>query len=135
MDSADYPFKQLGSRRAPDLDDVRAFARRGLREGGRRTVPTAARPFQKRAAAEIAHYPEPQALPRWVLALVEKKVSVEELARTVHDRTLRAPTEENQKLALLLANEIARTPDGPELLERHLTPELLQRLSGGGEHR
>lgn len=133
MDRADYPFKELGPRRAPDQSDVRAFARRGIREGGRRTVPTAARAFQKRAGAEVAQYPEPPALPRWVLALVEKKVSVEEFAKTVHDRTLRAPSAENQRLALLLANEIARRPDGSQILERYLTPELLRRVTGEGE--
>jgi hypothetical protein len=92
-----------------------------------------ARPFQKRAAAEIAYYPEGQRLPKWVLALIEKKVSVEDFAQTVHDRTLRAPSEDNQRLALLLANEIARLPDGPEILDRYLTPELLVGLSGEGK--
>jgi hypothetical protein len=48
----------------------------------------------------------------------------------VHDRLVRAPTEANQRLALFLANEIARQPGGPEAITRHLTPELLERISG-----
>ena len=135
MDKRDYPFKELGPRQAPTLDDVRAFARRGVRAGGEKSVPAAARSFHDRAAAEVMPYPDAKALPRWVLALVEKRVPMEELARTVHDRTLRAPTAANQALALLLANEIARTPEGPQILERYLTPELLQRVSGGGKDR
>jgi len=135
MERADYPFKELGPRRGPDLDEVRAFARQGVRHDGRRSVPTAARAFQQRAAAEITPYPELHELPRWVLALVEKRVSVDEFARTVHDRTLRAPSEENQRLALLLANELARTPNGSEIVGRYLTPDLLQRLSGAGDQR
>lgn len=135
MERADYPFKELGPRRGPDLDDVRAFARQGVRHDGRRSIPTAARSFQQRAAAEVAHYPETPALPKWILALVEKKVSVDEFARAVHDRTLRAPSEENQRLALLLANELARMPNGSKTVERYLTPDLLLRLSGGGVQR
>jgi hypothetical protein len=46
----------------------------------------------------------------------------------------RAPTEENQELALILANEIARMKGGAEALAAHGTPDLLARLSGtGGE--
>ena len=64
--------------------------------------------------------------------MIEKKASVEELAQTLHDRLQRVPSEENQELALIVANEIARMKGGSEVLARHATPELLARLSGKG---
>jgi hypothetical protein len=132
MPARDEAMREVGARPAPHAEEAAALARSALRDAGRRTAPAAARAFQRRSAAEVEPYPEQGPLPKWVLALRERKVSGEDFARAVHDRTMRAPSAQNQRLALLLANEIARRPDGPKLVERYLTPELRRRLSGKG---
>jgi hypothetical protein len=133
MSPQDYPFEETGVRPAPDREEAAVFSTAALTEGGVRSVPSQARRFQKQAAAELSEHPMPEKLPRWVLALVQKKVQADELAKTVAERTMRAPSKENQTLALMLANEIARMDGGPEAIQRHFTPELLDRVSGRGE--
>lgn len=129
MDQKDYPYKERGPRRT-DRNELRAFSRASMRVGGRDDVPDDARAFQERSAAAIQPYPVASERPKWVLALIERRADVDEFAQVVHDRLVRAPTEANQRLALFLANEIARKPGGPEAVRRHLTPELLERIGG-----
>jgi hypothetical protein len=130
MKRIDYPYEERGPRRAPDLGELRAFALARVREGGRRRTPTAARAFQERARAEVMEYPALGEPPRWYRALAERKASPDEVARVMAERLLRAPTEENQRLALVLANEISRQPDGSELVRSHLNDELVARING-----
>jgi hypothetical protein len=130
----EYPYAHKGVRKAPDERELRIFTQTSIHEGGMKAMPAPAAKFARAFQASVRRYPEPRELPVWLLALVEKKVSVQELAAAVHDRLVRAPSEENQELALLLANEIARMKGGPEVLSKHATPELFLKLSGkGGE--
>lgn len=128
----DYPFPQKGVRLAPDRQDLHLFVASPGHEGGTREMPAAAAKFASRFRATLTRYPSQQELPNWLRAMIEKKASVEELSKTFHDRLLRAPSAENQELALLVANEIARMKGGSEALARHKTPELLAKLSGKG---
>jgi hypothetical protein len=128
----DYPFPQKGARAAPDKREMRIFVQSAIHEGGSKEMPAPAARFARRFSATVSHYPEQRDLPNWLRALIEKKVSTEELAQTLHDRLLRAPSEENQELALIVANEIARMKGGPEALAKHVVPELLAKLSGNG---
>src|SRR5690242_3925039 len=123
--SIDYPYPEKGVRPAPDRRELNVFVASSVFEGGTRERPAPAIKFASRFSATLTRYPSPQELPNWLRAMIEKKVSVEELAKTFHDRLLRAPSEANQELALLLANEIARMDGGSEALARHKTPELL----------
>lgn len=128
MAKQDYPYREKGPRPRPDAADVRAFARGGNFDAGRKTTPAAARLFQQRAARQVSSPPSEVPLPRWVLALRQREVSLAEFAETVYKRTLRAPTKENLTLALMLANEIARAEGGGELVAEYVTPELLAHL-------
>lgn len=129
-------FPDKGARTAPESRELRIFGQAAIQEGGTKEMPAAARKFSRRFSSAVTHYPEPYELPNWLRAMIEKKSSVEELAKTLHDRLHRAPSEENQELALLLANEIARMKGGSEVLGRYTTPELLARLTGkGGEEK
>lgn len=125
-----YPLKEKGARSAPDARELRVFIRSGRHEGGMVDMPAAARAFARRTADAVTHYPDPHELPNWLRAMIEKKVPAEELARTLQERLRRAPSEDSQEMALLLANEIARMPRGAEALAKHITPELLRALSG-----
>lgn len=128
--SPEYPYQDKGIRKDPDRLELVKFLQAAKQEGGTRKMPLGARKFADRFSAALTHYPNVKELPNWIRAMVEKKVSVEELAQTLHDRLHRAPSEENQQMALLLANEIARMKGGSEALQKHITEELLQRLSG-----
>lgn len=128
----EYPYPQKGARAAPDKREMRIFLQSAMHEGGSREMPAPAARFARRFSATVSHYPEQRELPNWFRALIEKKVSAEELAQTVRDRLHRAPTEENQELALIVANEIARMKGGPEALAKHVQPEFLARLAGDG---
>jgi nitric oxide reductase activation protein len=129
---AEYPYPQKGARKALDKRELRIFAQTAVHEGGSREVPAPAQNFARRFSAALTHYPAQRDLPNWLRAMIEKKASVEELAQTLHDRLQRAPSEENQELALIMANEIARMDGGSEVLSKHSTPELFARLSGKG---
>jgi len=125
------PYPEKGARRAPERAELTRFVRAADHAGGRPDMPAEARTFAHRFAATLTRYPDfPQELPNWLRAMIEKKVSVEELAQGIRDRLHRAPSESNQQLALLLANEVARMKGGSEMLQRHVTPDLLQRLGG-----
>jgi len=128
----DYPYPQKGARIAPDRRDLHIFVASSGHEGGLREMPASAAKFAIRFSAALTPYPSIPELPNWLRAMIEKRVSVEELAKTFHDRLLRAPSEENQELALLLANEIARMKGGSEALAKYKTAELLAKLSGKG---
>lgn len=127
-----YPYAEKGARKAPDNREVRIFVQAALQEGGSREMPASALKFARRFSAALTDYPAQRELPNWLRAMIEKKASVEELGQTLCDRLQRAPSEENQELALLVANEISRMDGGAEVLSRHATPELLARLSGKG---
>lgn len=133
MDQSDYPFEERGVRTPPDRHETTVFTAQTHEAGGARRTPGEAREFQKVAAADVTIHPEPSELPRWVRAMVERKVPADVFARAVADRTGRAPSRDNQLLALTLANEIARMEGGGAAIERHLTPELLDRVSGRAE--
>jgi hypothetical protein len=132
----DNQFPQQGTRKAPEREELLGFLRESEREGGSKRIPAAAKRFAGSFAATLTHYPKRRELPKWLRAMVAKNAPVEELAKTLHDRLLRAPSEENMELALIMANEIARLDGGPAVLNRYVTPELLARLSGeGGKER
>ncbi|MEY2410216.1 MAG: hypothetical protein QOF48_2886 [Verrucomicrobiota bacterium] len=95
-------------------------------------MPAPAEKFARRFSATVTHYPAQSELPNWLRAMVEKKASADELTKTLHDRLQRAPSEENQELALILANEIARMEGGSEALAKYATTQLLARLAGKG---
>lgn len=129
----DYPYEQKGVRQAPDKRELRVFAQAALQEGGATEMPAAAQKFASRFAATVSHYPERRELPNWLRAQIEKKVPVEELAKTFHERLQRAPSQENMELALIVANEISRMDGGSKALARYLTPTLFKRLQGKGD--
>lgn len=133
MENNKNSLPERGVRAAPNESEMRVFPQAAMREGGTRQVPAAARQFARRFSLTLTHYPDRRELPNWLRAMVEKKVSVEELTKALHDRLHRAPTEENQGLALVMANEIARMKGGPEALAKYTTPELLERLSARRE--
>lgn len=130
--NTEYPYPQKGARKAPDKRELRIFVQAAVHEGGSRELPAPAQNFARRFSAALTHYPAQRELPNWLRAMIEKKASVEQLAKTLHDRLQRAPSEENQELALIVANEIARMDGGSEALSKNVTPELLARLSGKG---
>ena len=128
-ENKEYPFPEKGIRREPDKREVHAFIRSTVHEDGTRETPRAAQHFARRFADAVTPYPAHQELPKWLLALIEKKALVREVAQTLQEHLRRAPSERNQELALIVANEIARMEGGAEELARHVTPELLARLS------
>jgi hypothetical protein len=127
-----YPYEQKGVRKAPDQRELRLFVRAAQHEGGAKEMPAPAQKFASRFSTTLTHYPKRRELPNWLSAQIEKKVPVEELAKTFHERLLRAPSEENMELALLMANEIARLDGGSEALAKHVTPDLFAKLHGKG---
>lgn len=130
----EYPYPQKGTRQAPDTREMNIFVKSAVHEGGSKRIATPAKKFASRFSTTVTRYPKSQELPKWFRAMIEKKVSTEELAKTLHDRLHRAPSEENQEFALIVANEIARMKGGAEVLAKYATPELLARLSvKGGE--
>jgi hypothetical protein len=133
MDESEYPFEERGVRSPPDRRELTAFVAPAQGSGRARRMPAQAREFQRNAAAQVSVHPDPGDLPRWVRALVERKVRPDEFAKVVAERTRRAPSKDNQVLALTLANEIARMEGGPAAIERHLTPDLLDRVGGRAE--
>lgn len=129
-----YPYQLKEIRKQPDRDELRLLMQQSVHEGGSKTMPDEAKRFAGRFSANVAHYPVIGELPNWFRALIQKKVSVEELTKTLHDMLYRAPVKENQELGLLIANEIARMKGGPEVLSKYMTSDLLSKLSGkGGE--
>lgn len=129
----DYPYEQKGARKAPDKRELRIFAQTALHEGGATEMSATAQKFAGRFAATVSHYPRQRELPNWLRAQIEKKVPVEELAKTFNERLQRAPSEENMELALIVANEISRMDGGSKALARYLTPTLFKRLQGKGD--
>jgi hypothetical protein len=127
----EYPYPEKGIRKEADRREARAFIRSALHQDGTRETPRAAQQFARRFSAGLTRYPAQPELPKWLLALIEKKASVREVAQTLQEHLRRAPSEENQELALIVANEIARMEGGAEELARHVTPELLARLTAG----
>lgn len=124
------PVTEKGSWRPPGPHELRLFVQASQHEGGMSEMPAAAQRFAKRACAAVSGYPGPPELPNWLRAMIQKKASVEDLTRTLHERLHRAPSAQHQELALMMANEIARMQGGPKVLAKYLTPELLQRLGG-----
>ncbi|HYK20839.1 MAG TPA: hypothetical protein VEV42_08900 [Pyrinomonadaceae bacterium] len=127
-----YPYEQKGARKAPERREVDVLVRKPVHEGGLKDMPAPAQKFASRFSTTLTHYPKQRELPNWLRALVEKKVPVEELAKTTQERLLRAPSEENMEITLLVANEIARMKGGPEALGKYITPDLLAKLHGKG---
>ncbi len=130
--NAEYPYPQKGARKAPDKRELRIFVQAPVHEGGSKEMPSPATKFARRFSAAVTHYPAQRELPNWLRAMIEKRASVQELVVTLHDHLHRAPSEENQELALIVANEIARMKGGSEALAKHVTPDLLAKLSGKG---
>lgn len=124
----EYP--DMGIRTPPDIAELEEFEQAADKDGGMREISLEAQNFADRFSGALTQYPKAKKLPNWVRAMVEKKVSVEELTQTLHDRISRAPSHENLEMALLLANEIARMKGGSEALAKHLTEEFLSRLKG-----
>lgn len=135
MKQDEYPYPDKGARKKPDKAELRRFVQADMHEGGTKRMPEAARKFASRFSDAVTRYPERPELQNWLRAKVEKKVPVEELVKTLHDRLQRAPSEENQELALVVANEAARMQGGLEAIHKYLTPELLARLGGKGGER
>lgn len=130
--SPKYPYAEKGARQAPDRRELRIFTQSARHHGGQQEMPAPARRFATTFSASVTRYPDQRELPNWLRAMIEKKVRVEELVQTLQKRLNRAPTEENQELALIVANEVARMEGGSEALAKYTTPELLARLSGKG---
>lgn len=124
------PLEEKGKREKPNAKELMLFTQRAQRTGGFRKRNAAAARFADRFAASVTRYARGGDQPKWLRALVQNKASVGQLVMTLRDRVYRAPTKANQEFALLLANEIARMEGGSEALTKHLTPELLSRLSG-----
>jgi hypothetical protein len=130
----DYPYHVKDVRKEPDDRELRILIQPSIHEGGLKEMPAPAKKFAARFAANVTHFPAKRELPNWFKAMIEKKVSVEELTKTLQEHVFRAPSEENQELALIVANEISRMKGGSEILPKYITPELLTKLSGkGGE--
>jgi hypothetical protein len=129
MERLNYPYVEVGPRSRPTEADRRAFGQVAQREGHRRRSPVAARSFQDVSAARVQPHPEIETLPRWLLAHIERGATSEEIAQAMRDRLVRAPSEANQKLALAVANEIARDPKGGPIVRRHLTRDVFARVS------
>ena len=124
---------EQGKRTRPDARELAIFTQGFRAAGGSRKRRPAAVRFATRFAARVSRYPAVHGQPRWLRALVQTGVSVEEVFATLRNRLQRAPSKANQEFALVLANELARKEGGSEALSRHLTPELFARLSGKRE--
>jgi hypothetical protein len=130
MKQGEYPFPNKGAREKPQKSDLRRVVQAEVHHGGTTAMPEAARRFANRFSSAVMRYPARPELQNWVRALIERKAPVEEVVKMLHDRVQRAPSEENQELALVLANEVARMRGGTEAIHEHITPELLARLAG-----
>jgi hypothetical protein len=131
MEKIESPFEkreERGVREGPTEVELRSMAAVAPRVSGAVYVPPAALRFQRRFAESIRRHPDIQEMPKWVLGMVEKKASIEEFAKVVHDRTMRAPTEEAIELAAVLANEVARMEGGGAVVQEHITPEVLRQV-------
>jgi hypothetical protein len=127
-----YPYSLKDVRKELSREELRTFVQPEAQEGGLKRMPEPAKRFARRFSETVSHYPKKKELPNWFRAMVERKASVEELTKTLHDHLYRAPSKENQELALIVANQIARMKGGSEVLPRYVTPELLSKLSGRG---
>lgn len=123
-----YPYRETGIRPPLERREAVLLSRDG-NAAGRARPSVEARSFIKRMAGAVFHARLLDKLPKWVLAQVEKGVSVVEFVDLLKKRTLRAPSEENLHLALALANEIMRKERGPQTLRQALTQELVDELS------
>lgn len=66
--------------------------------------------------------------PDWVAELAHKGVSVAEMLDEVHRRVLDDPHEETLIAAEMVVNDIARLPDGPALVARYVSADLISKL-------
>jgi hypothetical protein len=94
----DYPFRLKEVRKEPDPDELRILVQSALKQGGTTKIPIPAKKFSERFTTTVRYYPKQKELPNWFRAMVQKKASVEELTKTLHDYVFRAPSEENRNL-------------------------------------
>src|SRR5438128_1079516 len=102
----DYSYPEKGTREVPDQVEQRILAQPALLQGASGEIPIPAKQFARRFETTVMHFPKQRNLPKWLLTMIEKQASAEELAKSLHDRLFRAPSKANQEMALLVANEI-----------------------------
>lgn len=123
---------QRGSRDVLSARQASIF-RRVATADGKVDLPSDASRFAESSRSAYRYREEPisdEELPNWVRAHVEKSATIDELLVELRRRLLRAPTEEHLHLALAVANEVARRPEGARIVRRHLSQELVDSLTG-----
>lgn len=140
MSEVEKQFEQLAQRRGtrppvrPGPSDREALRRDAQWPQAHGEVELSERParwFDQQEAERAG--PDPQARPvgrpKWAIEMVEQEVPPERLLATLVDKVQEEPSEKLFRQAELMLNDIARLDDGPELLKRYVTPELITRLT------
>lgn len=131
MKEPKYPYHQQRARAALSAEELRLMARA---EGasGQGSAPAEAQIYARRAAMEL-HVEQPitdTELPNWVRAHIQKKTDLDEFLKALHERTLRAPGDEQVRLAEALVNELSFHKEAAPVIKRLVDATTLAQLQG-----
>lgn len=126
---SDYPYKEQGEREELSEQLLRSVARDSTRAGAKSPPhDVVARTAGFASSGQLVTESPPIQPPKWLRAALAESQSHDEVLRFIGRRLEGRVSEHRLHEALAVVNEIARRPDGTELIHKHLTQERVHSL-------